>query len=350
METACGHAVLDGPGHVKLKSGQGARDIEADDIIVATGSLPTTFPSMQPDHSVILDSTDLLATPDVPESLLIVGGGVIGLEMADLYAALGCAVTVVEAAPHILPSEDDDIAADMAKSLKKRGITVLAGSMTQGLQARDGKAVLRLADGQERTAAKALLAVGRRPNTQGLGCESAGCRLDGRGAIETDDFLEAASHIYAIGDVNGRVQLAHAAEHQALYVTRRILGQISGPYAGGPVPACVYGSTEVMRVGLTARDAALQGKVTVGVAPLSANPIAQAHGDITGFVKAVRCDGRLVGMAAVGHGVSHLVTAAQQLVLHRVDSGHPLAFMFAHPSLDESLAAALDAPQKELSA
>ena len=105
-----------------------------------------------------------------------------------------------------------------------------------------------------------------------------------------------------------------------------------------------------MRVGQTARDAALQGKVTVGVAPLSANPIAQAHGDITGFVKAVRCDGRLVGMAAVGHGVSHLVTAAQQLVLHRVDSGHPLAFMFAHPSLDECLAAALDAPQKELAA
>ena len=119
-------------------------------------------------------------------------------------------VTVVEAAPHILPSEDDDIAADMAKSLKKRGISVLAGCMTQGLLARDGKAVLRLADGQEQVAAKALLAVGRRPNTQGLGCESAGCRLDGRGAIETDEFLEAASHVYAIGDVNGRVQLAHA--------------------------------------------------------------------------------------------------------------------------------------------
>ena len=350
VETACGHAVLDGPGHVKLKTGQGTRDIEADDIIIATGSQPATFPSMQPDHSIILDSTDLLASPEVPESLLIVGGGVIGLEMADLYAALGCAVTVVEAAPHILPGEDDDIAADMAKSLKKRGITVLAGCMTQGLTARDGQAVLRLADGQERTAAKALLAVGRRPHTQGLGCETLGCRLDGRGAIETNEFLEAASHVYAIGDVNGRVQLAHAAEHQALYVVRHILGQVSGPYASGPVPACVYGSTEVMRAGLTTRDAALEGKVTVGVAPLSANPIAQAHGDITGFVKAVRCNGRLVGMAAVGHGVSHLVTAAQQLVLHRVDSGHPLAFMFAHPSLDESLAAALDAPQKDISA
>lgn len=350
VETACGYAVLDGPGHIKLRTGQGTRDIEADTIIIATGSQPATFPSMQPDHSLILDSTDMLLLPEVPESLLIVGGGVIGLEMADLYAALGCAVTVVEAAPHILPGEDDDIAAEMAKSLKKRGITVLTGCMTQGLLARDGQAVLRLADGQERTAAKALLAVGRRPHTQGLGCETLGCRLDGRGAIVTNEFLEATSHVYAIGDVNGRVQLAHAAEHQACYVVRHILGQVSGPYAAGPVPSCVYGSTEVMRAGLTARDAALEGKVTVGVAPLSANPIAQAHGDITGFVKAVRCNGRLVGMAAVGHGVSHLVTAAQQLVLHRVDSGHPLAFMFAHPSLDESLAAALDAPQKDHSA
>ncbi|HJA78277.1 NAD(P)/FAD-dependent oxidoreductase [uncultured Desulfovibrio sp.] len=349
IELLSGYAVCEGPGRVQVKTGQGVRLIEAEDIIIATGSRPASFPSMQPDHAVILDSTDMLASNEVPESLLVVGGGVIGLEMADIFHALGCTVTVVEAAPHILPGEDDDIAAEMAKALKKRGVTVLADCKTQALAARDGQAVLRLADGRELTAARALLAVGRRPLTQGLGCEHLGCRLDARGAVETDEFLEAASHVYAIGDVNGRVQLAHAAEHQALYAARRILGQVSGPYESGPVPACVYGSTEVMRVGLTARDAAAKGKVTVGVAPLSANPIAQAHGDISGFVKAVRCDGRLVGMAAVGHGVSHLVTAAQQLVLRRVDSGHPLAFMFAHPTLDESLAAALDAPQKEFS-
>lgn len=349
IELLSGHAVCDGPGRVKLKTGQGVRIIEAEDIIIATGARPASFPSMQPDHAVILDSSDLLASPEVPESLLIVGGGVIGLEMADIFHALGCAVTVVEAAPHILPAEDDDIAAELTKALKKKGIKVLADCKTQALATSDGQAVLRLADGSELGAARALLAVGRRPHTQGLDCEQLGCRLDARGAIETDDFLEAAPHVHAVGDVNGRVQLAHAAEHQAQYAVRRILGQVSGPYESGPIPACVYGSTEVMRVGLTAREAATQGKVTVGVAPLSANPIAQAHGDITGFVKAVRCDGRLVGMAAVGHGVSHLVTAAQQLVLRRVDNGHPLAFMFAHPTLDESLAAALDAPQKEFS-
>lgn len=352
--SAAGITVLEGratcleSGLVRVEKGDSHQDIRATDIIIATGSRPAAFPGLAADHLAVLDSTDLLASSDIPDSLLIVGGGVIGLELADVYSALGSRITIVEAAPHILPSEDDDIAAEMARACKKKGQAVICGIRAASLESRDGQAVLMLEDGQVFTATRALMAVGRSPNTAGLNCENLGCSLDRRGAIVVDGYLQAAPHVYAVGDVNGRVQLAHAAEHQALYVSRLLLGQAHAPYDDGPVPACVYGSTEVMRVGLTARAAAARGKgrVTVSVAPLSANAIAQAHGDISGFAKAVRCDGKLVGMAAVGHNVSHLVTAAELLVLHDARHGYSQDFMYAHPTLDECLATALDAPQR----
>ena len=341
-----GHATCLEPGLVRVDGNEGRHHVRAADIIIATGSRPAAFPGLAADHLAVLDSTDLLASSDIPDSLLIVGGGVIGLELADVYSALGSRITIVEAAPHILPAEDDDIAAEMARACKKKGQSVICGIRATSLESRDGQAVLMLENGQIFTATRALMAVGRSPNTAGLDCDKLGCTLDRRGAVMVDTYLQAAPHVYAVGDVNGRVQLAHAAEHQALYVSRLLLGQIHAPYDDGPVPACVYGSTEVMRVGLTARAAAARGKVTVSVAPLSANAIAQAHGDISGFAKAVRCDGKLVGMAAVGHDVSHLVTAAELLVLHGARHGYSQDFMYAHPTLDECLAMALDAPQR----
>ena len=347
-----GQAVCTGPNEVQVTDADGtSQTLQAQRIILAGGSRSAAFPGMAPDHNAVLDSTDMLRIAAVPESLIVVGAGAIGLEMADFFSAMGSKVTVVEAAPHLAPTEDADIGQEMAKLLGKTGITCISGVKATSLTTCNGMAVLVLEDGRELTADKALVAVGRTPNTDGLGAESAGCTLQARGYVSVDDSLMAAPTVYAIGDINGQTLLAHAAEHQGAYVARHILGTQTAPYVSGPVPSCVYGSLEIMRVGITAKQAlALGGEVTVAKAQLMGNAIAQAGGDASGFVKVVWHNGALAGIAALGHGVSHLVTAAQLLLLGQYHGDALHSFMFAHPTLDEALHAALEAPKEVVGA
>ncbi len=345
-----GHAACLSPTEVAVTGADGAtRTLKAERIILAGGSRSASFPGMTPDHDAVLDSTDMLRVPVVPESLIVVGAGAIGLEMADFFNAMGSKVTIVEAAPHLAPTEDTDLGQELAKLLGKTGITCITGVKAASLATRDGTAVLALEDGRELTAAKALVAVGRTPNTDNLSAEKAGCSLTARGYIAVDENLMAAPNVYAIGDINGQTLLAHAAEHQGVYVAQRVLGARSGPYASGPVPSCVYGSLEIMRVGITARQAlTMGGGLAVSRAQLISNAIAQAGGDASGFIKVVWRNENIVGIAALGHGVSHLVTAAQLLLLGQYHGNALNAFMFAHPTLDEALHAALEAPRETL--
>lgn len=145
-------------------------------------------------HDAILDSTDLLAIPTVPESLIIVGAGAIGLEMGDFFSAMGCTVTMVEAAPQLAPTEDADIARELQKLLAKTGRVCLTGVKASSLLTREGKAVLKLDDGQELTADKALVAVGRTPNTAGLEAEKAGCSLNKRGFVSVERASAGRAH------------------------------------------------------------------------------------------------------------------------------------------------------------
>lgn len=343
---ACGVTIFEGrggvtgPGRVAVEGANPAL-LRAGDIIVATGSRSAVFPGLEPDGKAVLDSTMLLELETLPQSLLVVGGGAIGLEFSDFFSAMGAKVTIVEAMPQLAPTEDADIAEELRKILQKSGTVCITGQKVTRLVTEDGLARLTLDDGRALEAEKALVAVGRQANTAGLGLENAGGKLTPRGFAAVDEYLSAAPGLYAVGDVNGLVLLAHAADHQAAYAARRILALEKGPYAPGPVPSCVYGSVELMRAGKSAREAAASGAaVSVSRASLVANPIAQAHAETAGFVKAVWEGDSLAGMAAVGHGVSHLVTAAQLLVLGRHE---PHSFMAAHPTLDEALVAALTA-------
>ena len=339
-----------GEGRVQVKTADGEHEIQGTDIILSCGSRNAVFPGLAPDGDCVLDSTGLLELDEIPESLIVVGAGAIGLELGHFFGSQGSKVTIVEAAPHVAPLEDTDIADELRKILTKSGKTCLEGVRAQALVTKDGRAELTLADGRVLTAAKALVAVGRTPNSDGLGCEAAGCPLNRRGYVQTDEYLQAAPHVHAIGDINGRVLLAHAAEHQAHYVARRLLGQEDGPYVPGPVPSCYYG-LEIMRVGDTAAALLARGKsVSVSQVPLSLNPIAQAGGLTGGFVKAVWDADRLAGMAAIGHGVSHLVTVAQLLVMQGATPDNLHRIMFAHPTLDEIIPAAIAAKRTPVSA
>ena len=186
-------------------------------------------------------------------------------------------------------------------------------------------------------------------NTAGLDCEKAGCTLKRRGFVDVNDHLEAAEGVYAIGDVNGLTLLAHAADHQGAYVARRILGHEKGVYVHGPVPSCIYGSTEIMRVGQTAKGLLAAGKsVSVSQVPLTLNPIAQAAGASGGFVKVVWAGDAIAGIAAIGHGVSHLVTVAQLLMVGGYTPEKLHEVMIGHPTLDEIVPAAIRAPRVDV--
>lgn len=321
-------------------------------LIVATGSTPASFPGLAPDGAAVLDSTALLDVTEAPESLIVVGGGAIGLEMADFFSRLGTRITIVEGMGRLAPTEDAEVGDTLRKVYAREGWTIHTGRKVASLATVDGNAVLRFEDGEELTAGKALLAVGRRPASAGIGLEALGATLRGPGWVQTDECLRAAPHVYAIGDVNGRTLLAHAADHQARYAVRHACGDTATPYDAGVMPACIYGHLEAMRVGPTAEELKNAGfSPRVSRSMLIANPIAQAYGTTQGFIKIVWVDGRIRGVSAVGHGVSHLVTLAAVLAggsgtavgwtAH--DAGNVI---FAHPTLDEALEAAMEAPQE----
>jgi dihydrolipoamide dehydrogenase len=329
-------------------AGESAQQLTFSTLIIATGSSANWFPGMEPDHERILDSTDLLDLDEAPGSLTIIGAGAIGLEMADFWSRLGAAIHLVEAAPRIAPAEDEEIARTLHAMLKRRKWNIVTGKRVAGIENTGTETVTRLEDGTELRADKALVAVGRRPNTRGLGLEKAGAPLSGAGWIETDECLRAADDIYAVGDVNGRTLLAHAAEHQARYAVLHALGETTGPYSPGPMPGCIYGAIEVMRAGATAAELEAAGKpVRISRANLGANPISQAHGQAQGLVKAVWSDGVLHGVSAVGYGASHLVTLAEIMVRDGWTRETAHEHIFAHPTLDEALRDALTAPLED---
>ena len=347
-----GRGVCTGKGQVAVRSASGEEEsLTADTIVLACGSSSASFPGLAPDGDAVLDSTGILNLPEVPESLIIVGAGAIGLELGDFFGTMGTKVTIVEAAPHIAPTEDADIAKEMERAQTKAGRTCIAGVMAKSLVTKDGQAELTLGDGRVLTASKALVAVGRTPNTAGLDCEKAGCALKRRGFVDVNASLEAAEGVYAIGDVNGLTLLAHAADHQGSYVARRILGEERGDYVPGPVPSCIYGGMEIMRVGQTAKALLAEGRsVSVSQVPLTLNPIAQAAGSSGGFVKVVWDGDAIAGIAAIGHGVSHLVTVAQLLMIGGYGPEKLHEVMIGHPTLDEIVPAAIRAPRVAVTA
>lgn len=311
-------------------------------LILATGSRPSFFPGMEPDHETILDSTDILDLAEAPQSLAIIGAGAIGLEMGQFWERLGTKIILIEGMDRVAPTEDPDISRVMASVLKRSKWKISTGKKVAGVGVDNGKAVVRLEDGTTFEADKALVAVGRKPNVEELHLEQADIATHPRGWITTNECLQASENIYAIGDVNGQTLLAHAASDQGEYVIRHIQGKVQESYTPGPVPGCIYGSTEVIRTGYTVGELKSQGKdVEISQTMLSANPICQSHGASAGLIKVVWSEGRVMGISAVGHGVSHLITLCQVAVKDGWTRDKAESIIFAHPTLDEALKAAL---------
>ena len=311
--------------------------ITAPEIIIATGSAPAALPI--PGASLAMSSDDLLALDELPASLAIVGGGVIGMEFASALNALGVKVTVIEYCPEILPAVDAEVAKRLRMTLKRRGIDIHTGAAVTALtESEAGVTVAFTVKGREKSveAAVALMAVGRKAVVP-QGAVEAGVTLDRRGFIVTDDrFMTSAEGVYAIGDVNGKCLLAHAAEAQG----HRVLGL---PVNLDVIPAVCFTSPAVATVGLTAAQAREKGyEPRESSATFRSNGYALAIGEPDGMVKMVTdvTTGRMLGCHICGPHAADLIAEPALAIAHGLTAADIASTVHAHPTLCETVARA----------
>jgi dihydrolipoamide dehydrogenase len=338
---------LSAPTRVEVSAEAGTKTmLEAKDVVIATGSVPRALPNLPFDGKRIINSDHVLTMSAIPKSVLILGGGAIGVEFASMYNDFGSAVTLVEMLPHILPQDDAEVAGTLAKLLARRGIKIHAGAKFLLDRVDVGKkgvsGVIESADGQEsKVEGEVLLvAVGRQPVTEDLGLEDAGISVE-RGFVKVDDHYRTnVPHVYAIGDVIGGYLLAHVAAHEGMIAVETIAGKNPELLSPTRVPRVTYSRPEVASVGWTKEEAEKAGhEVKVGTFPFRANGRSLILGDAEGLVKIV-ADAKtdaLLGAHMVGPNASELIN---EMALARFLEGtawEVAESVHAHPTVSEVL-------------
>lgn len=329
---------------LSVSTAEGEQTLTAPHIIIATGSESRSLPIPGAQIPQVVDSTALLESTEMPRHLCVIGGGVIGLEFASIFRSFGAEVTVVEYAPEVLPRFDKDMAKRLRTSLKRRGITFHVGAAVTAIEkAADGQAQVHFTrKGKEEVivADRVLMAVGRGARLAGLALENTSIAYTPRG-IEVDEWMQTSvAGVYAIGDCNGRCQLAHAATYQGKQALRHILGQTDHPIRLDIVPSAVFTVPELATVGLTEEECQAQGiAYTVRKANYLSNGKAQSAATTEGLVKQLydSTTGQLLGAHILGAHAADLIHECT-LQLTTQTSATALADMIhAHPTLSELL-------------
>lgn len=335
-----GHASFEDAHRVKV----GDRTVSAKNVVIATGSSVTPLPGVEVDQKRIVDSTGALELPEVPEHLVVIGGGVIGLELGSVWRRLGAKVTVVEFLDQILPGMDGEVRKEANKIFKKQGFEFKLGTKVTGAQAKDGGVTLTVepAKGGKAEmieASHVLVSIGRRPNTEGLGLDKIGLKTNNRGQIETDhDFHTSVDGVWAIGDVIPGPMLAHKAEDEGIAVAENIAG-LTGIVNHAVIPSVVYTMPEIAGVGLTEEEAREGGEVKVGKFPMMANSRAKTNKEPDGFVKVIadaRND-RVLGVWIISSVAGTMIAQAAQAMEFGATSEDIAYTCHAHPTHSEAL-------------
>jgi dihydrolipoamide dehydrogenase len=341
VEWLRGHAAFTGANAVDVAG----KAVTARNIVIATGSSVTPLPGVTIDNEVIVDSTGALALPKVPGHLVVIGGGVIGLELGSVWKRLGARVTVVEYLDEILPGMDGEVRRDSRKLFKKQGFEIRTSAKVTKVERSGAGAIVTIepaAGGAAETieADVVLVAIGRRPNTDGLALERAGLATTNRGVIEVDhDFRTKVPSIWAIGDVIPGPMLAHKAEDEGLAVADNIAGH-TGIVNHEVIPSVVYTHPEIASVGRTEEDLKAAGIETkVGKFPFMANSRAKTNRDTDGFVKVIadaRTD-RVLGVHIISSLAGTLIAQAAQAMEFGATSEDIALTCHAHPTHSEAL-------------
>jgi dihydrolipoamide dehydrogenase len=336
-----GHAAFTGTNSVEVAG----KAYTADKIMIATGSSVAPLPGVAVDQKVIVDSTGALALPKVPKHLVVIGGGVIGLELGSVWRRLGAEVTVVEYLDQILPGMDGEVRKEAAKIFKKQGFVIRTGTKVTGASVKGGKATLTVepaAGGAAETieADCVLVAIGRRPNTEGLALDKAGITLNNRGQIEVGhDFQTNVPGVYAIGDVTPGPMLAHKAEDEGIAAAEFAAG-LTGIINHDVIPGVVYTMPEIADVGLSEEEAKARGhEIKVGKFPMMANSRAKTNRDTDGFVKVVadaKTD-RVLGVHIIASLAGSMIAQAAQAMEFGATSEDIAYTCHAHPTHAEAV-------------
>jgi len=354
--------VHEGTGLIKDKStvqvtykqdGQ-TRDLKTKNIIVATGAAPMSIPGVQVDGKKVITYHEAILQEHLPQSVIIIGAGAIGVEFSTVWNAYGSKVTLVEMLPRILPLEDEETSGELAKAYQKRGIQILTGHRVMGVETTDAGVRVRVSPGEgqpEKTleAEQAMVAIGFRPNSKEIGLENAGVKLSQRGFIEIDERMATnVPGIYAIGDVTGQLLLAHVASAQGIVAAENIAGVETIKLNYKMMPRATYSHPQVASFGYTEAEAKEQGyEVKVGRFPFQANGKALGLGDYGGFVKLITDAkyGEILGAHMVGPDVSELLPELTLAQMMELTSAEIARNVHAHPTLSEVLMEAAEAAE-----
>lgn len=320
------------------------KKISAKNIIIATGSLPKTLAGLEVNQKTIVDSTRALSLEGVPKHLVVVGGGVIGLELGSVWRRLGAKVTIVEYESQILPGFDVDVRKTATRIFKKQGFDIRAGCKVTGAAAKSGETLLdievvKTAKSEQIKADIVLVAIGRHANTDGLDISMAGLKANAQGQIEVDaDGRTSAEGIWAIGDVTPGAMLAHRAEDEGISVAEIIAGQPGG-VNHDLIPGVVYTAPEIASIGLTEEQAKNSGAVKVGKFNFSANSRAKASHQTDGFVKVIADaeTSRIVGVHIIGSLAGTMIAQAVQAMEFGASLEDIAYTCHAHPTHSEAL-------------
>ena len=334
------------PGKVSVTAEDGTISmVESKNIVIATGSVSANLPGIEIDEEKIVTSTGALKLAKVPESLVVVGAGVIGLELGSVWARLGAKVTVVEYLDRILPGMDGEVAKQFQRMLAKQGFEFKLASKVTGVDASAEKLAVAIEPaqggaGETLSADVVLVAIGRKPFTEGLGLEAAGVALDERGRVATDGHYKTnVEGIYAIGDVIAGPMLAHKAEDEGVAVAELLAGQ-AGHVNYGVIPGVVYTSPEVASVGRTEEELKAEGiAYKAAKFPFTANGRAKAMLATDGFVKilADKATDRVLGCHIVGKGAGEMIHEAAVLMEFGGSAEDLARTCHAHPTLSEAV-------------
>jgi pyruvate/2-oxoglutarate dehydrogenase complex dihydrolipoamide dehydrogenase (E3) component len=346
LEVIGGEAHFTGPKTVEIAlTDGGTREISAPVIVVDAGTRPKPLAIAGANDVPVLDSTSIMELDQLPEHLIIVGGGYIGLEFGQMFRRFGSEVTIIQHSARLLTNEDEDVSDEVASILRDEGITVLTASTPVAVEPADGGRVrltVRTKEGERQVEGSHLLAaIGRVPNTEALTAEAAGIRLDDRGFVEVDEYLQTSvPGVYAMGDVTGSPAFTHSSYDDYRILHANLIGHEKASTRDRIVPYAVFIDPQLGRVGMSEREARAQGRA-IRVAKLPMNAVIRAieTGETRGFMKAVidADSGEILGCAVLGSEGGEIMTIIQVAMLGKLTDTAMADAIFTHPLLAEGL-------------
>ncbi|MHB8639557.1 MAG: dihydrolipoyl dehydrogenase [Candidatus Acidiferrales bacterium] len=345
VESVVGWGRIAGPGRISVEQDGKKTEIEATNILLATGSDARSLPGVEIDNKVIMDNRGMLDMPTIPKSLVIVGAGAVGVEFASIYKTFGADVTILERLPRLVPLEDEEISAELGKAFRKKGIRFELEAAVESVKkdAKGASVTFKDKSGKSQTisAEKVLIAVGRRPMTENTGIEKTKAKIE-RGFVHTTAYMETAEpYLYAIGDiVAGQPQLAHAASMEGIIAVGRMAGKPVQPFDRNRCPNCTYCEPQIGSVGLTEKQARDTGhKVKTGKFPFAGNSKSSILGHHDGFIKVVSDEkyNEVLGVHSIGSLSTEIIAEATTALQLEGTIDDMMAMMHAHPTVWEAM-------------